>query len=142
MSYIFEQIPIYQDTIDRVDQLAREEKQPVLDNNQPFFKWIPGKEIEDYQHDPIIQEEEEPQQNEIGQQQNEIEQQPEREAEHYITDQETIDDEEEEQDVSKTNDRVEDIIHNFEAIYNQMSGIIDDHNESRYDNAHIEASKT
>ena len=69
-SYIWEEIPIDQDTIDRVDQLAREEKQPVLDNNQPLFEWLPGKEVEDYQHDPIIQEKEEPQQNEIEQQQN------------------------------------------------------------------------
>ena len=32
---------------------------------------------------------------------------------------------------------MEDIIQFFEAIDNQMSGIIDDLNESRYDNAHI-----
>ena len=136
-SYIWEEIPIHQDTIDRVDQLAREEKKPVLDNNQPLFELLPGKDIEDSQQDTIIQEEEEPQQNEIEQQQKQIEQQPEREAEHYITNQETIDDEEEEQDISETNDSVEDIIHNFEAIDNQMSGIIDDLNKSRYDNAHI-----
>ena len=35
-SYIWEDIPIDQDTIDRVEQLTREEKQPVLDNNQPL----------------------------------------------------------------------------------------------------------
>ena len=52
-----------------------------------------GQEIEDYQHDPIKQEEEEPQKNEIEQQKNEIDQQPERETEQYITDQETIDEE-------------------------------------------------
>ena len=127
-SYIWEEIPIDQDTIDRVDQLAREEKQPVLDNNQPLFEWLPGKEVEDYQHDPIIQEEEEPQQNQIEQQQIEIFQQPERETEHYIADQETIDDKEEEQDISETNDSVEDIIQIFEAINNQMSSIIDNIN--------------
>ena len=66
-SYIWEELPIYQDTIYIVEQLAREEKQPVLDNNQPLFEWLPGKEIEDDQHDPIIQEEEEPQENEIDQ---------------------------------------------------------------------------
>ena len=54
-SYIWEEIPIYQDTIDRADQLEREVKQPVLDNNQSLFEWLPGKEIEDHQHDPIIQ---------------------------------------------------------------------------------------
>ena len=91
--YIWGEILIDQDTIYIVDQLAREEKQPVLDNNQPLFEWLPGKETEDYQHDPIIQEEEESQQNEIEQQQNEIDQQPERETEQYITDQETIDEE-------------------------------------------------
>ena len=71
-SYIWEEIPIDQDTIDRVDKPSREEKQAVLDNNQPLFEWLPGKQIEDYQNDPIIPEEEEPQQNEIEQQQNEI----------------------------------------------------------------------
>ena len=61
--YIWEEILIDQDTIDRVDQLAKEEKQPVQDNNQLLFEWLSGKENENYQHDPIIQEEEEPQQN-------------------------------------------------------------------------------
>ena len=57
-SYIWEEIPIDQDTINRVNQIAPEEKQPVLDNKQPLFEWLPGKEIEDYQQNPIIQEEE------------------------------------------------------------------------------------
>ena len=35
--YVWDEIPIDQDTIDRVEQLVREEKQPVLDNNQPLF---------------------------------------------------------------------------------------------------------
>ena len=54
-SYIWGELPIDQDVIDRVKQLAREEKKPDLDNNQPLFEWLPGQEIEDYQHDPIIQ---------------------------------------------------------------------------------------
>ena len=37
-SYIGEELPIDQDVIDRVEQLAREEKQPVLDNNQPLLE--------------------------------------------------------------------------------------------------------
>ena len=53
---MWEEIPIDQDTIDRVEQISREENQPVLDNNKPLFEWLPGKEIEDYQHNPIIQE--------------------------------------------------------------------------------------
>ena len=57
-SYIWEELPIDQDTIDRFEQLTREEKQPVLDNNQHLFEWLTGKDIEDYQHYLIIQEEE------------------------------------------------------------------------------------
>ena len=63
--YIWEEIQIDQNTVDRFEQLAREERQPVLDNSQPLFEWLSGKYIEDYQHNPIIQQEEEPQQNEI-----------------------------------------------------------------------------
>ena len=37
---------------------------------------------------------------------------------------------------------MEDIINDFEEINNQMSSIIDDLNESRYDNAHIDDSET
>ena len=37
---------------------------------------------------------------------------------------------------------MEDIIHNFEEIDHQMSGIIDDLKKSRYNNAHIEDSET
>ena len=62
-----------------MEQLPREEKQPVLDNNQPLFEWFPGKEIEDFQHDPIIQEEEEPHENQAHE--SKIEQQQERDQE-------------------------------------------------------------
>ena len=37
---------------------------------------------------------------------------------------------------------MEDIIQSFEAMDNQISGIIDNLNESRYDNAHMEDSET
>ena len=37
---------------------------------------------------------------------------------------------------------MEDIIHNFEEIDHQMSGIIYDLNKSRYNNAHIDYSET
>ena len=37
---------------------------------------------------------------------------------------------------------MEDIINDFEEIDNQMSSIIDDLNESRYDNAHKDNSET
>ena len=42
-SYIWEELPIYQEVIDIGEKLTREENQPVLDNNQPFFKCLPGK---------------------------------------------------------------------------------------------------
>ena len=69
----------------------------VLDNNQPLFKWLPGKEIEDFQHDQIIQEEEEEETYENQAHENKIEQRQEREQEeaNYITDLETIVEEEE-----------------------------------------------
>ena len=61
-----------------------------MDNNQPLFKWIPEKDIEDLHHDPIIQEEEEPHENQANE--NEIEQQQyqEQEEENYINNIETI----------------------------------------------------
>ena len=62
-SYIWGDPNISQEVIEKVEQLSRKEKQPVLDNNQPLFKQLPGKYIEDFQHDPIIQEEEEPHEN-------------------------------------------------------------------------------
>ena len=56
---------------------------------------MPSRKIdEEYQHYPNIQQEEEPKQNEIEQQQYEIEQQLEKEEEKYITNLETIGDEE------------------------------------------------
>ena len=62
-SYIWEELPIYQDVIGIVEILAREGKQPVVDNNQPLFEWLPEKYIEDFQHDLIIQKEEGPYEN-------------------------------------------------------------------------------
>ena len=61
--YILEELHIDQDVIDKMEQLTREEKQPVMDNNQLLFEWLPRKEIEDFQHDPIIQEKEESHEN-------------------------------------------------------------------------------
>ena len=93
--------------------LAREGKQPVVDNNQPIFEWLPGKYIEDFQHDLIIQKEEGPYENQVNE--NEIEQQQERdqEEENYITDIETMGDKEEEVNVSERNEIVEDIMNHL-----------------------------
>ena len=49
-SYIQEELHIDQDVIDGMEQLAKEEKQPVMDNNQALFKWLSGKDIKDLQH--------------------------------------------------------------------------------------------
>ena len=88
--------------MDRVEKITREEKQPVLDNNQNLFEWLPGKDIEDIQHEPIIQEEEEPHENRDQQEEN------------YITDLETIGDKEEEGNILEINESVEDIMNNSE----------------------------
>ena len=56
-----------------------ETKKLVLDNNQPLSKWIPGKYIDYFQHDPSIQDEEEPHENQAHK--NESEQHQERDQE-------------------------------------------------------------
>ena len=91
-SYNWEEIPIHQDLIDRVEQLTRGGGQPFMDNNQPLLEWLPGKYIEGLHHDPIIQKEEEPHENQVNE--NEIEQQQERdqEEENYVTDIDTMGD--------------------------------------------------
>ena len=80
-SYIWGDLTIDQDVICRVEQLKREEKQLVLDNNQPLFEWLPGKYIEDFHNDPIIPEEEESHENQAQENENKNEQQQEREQE-------------------------------------------------------------
>ena len=77
-----------------------------MDNNQPLLEWLPGKDIEGLHHDPIIQKEEEPHENQVNE--NEIEQQQERdqEEENYITDIETMGYKEEEVNVSEINESV------------------------------------
>ena len=45
-----------------------------MDNNQHIFEWLRGKEIEDFQHDPIIHEEEVPHENQAHEIENEQQQ--------------------------------------------------------------------
>ena len=89
----------------------------------------PWKNIEDLQHDPIIQEEEEPHENQANE--NEIEQQQEweKEEENYITDIEIIGDKEGERNISEINESLEDIMNNSEEIDDQMSSITYDIND-------------
>ena len=90
-----------------------------MDNNQPLLEWLPGKDIQGLHHDPIIQKEEEPHENQVNE--NEIEQRREREQkeENYITDLETIWGQRGRRNVSERNEIVEDIMNHSEEIDNQ-----------------------
>ena len=55
-SYIWEELPISEEVIERVELMAQEEEQPLHDNSHPLFEWFPGLEIEESDE---IQEEEE-----------------------------------------------------------------------------------
>ena len=46
-SYIREELPIGDGVIQRVEQLAELEKQPVLVDSNHFFEWTPGISIEE-----------------------------------------------------------------------------------------------
>ena len=46
-SYIWEELPIDDGVIQRVEQLAEIEKNPVLIDTNPFFEWAPEISIEE-----------------------------------------------------------------------------------------------
>ena len=41
-SYHWDKLPIPDEVIDRVEELAKEESQPLLTDKQPMFEWSPG----------------------------------------------------------------------------------------------------
>ena len=41
-SYHWDKLPIPDEVIDRVEELAKLESQPLLTNKQPMFEWSPG----------------------------------------------------------------------------------------------------
>ena len=45
--YKWEVLPIDDHIIARVEQLAEDEKQPIMNRGMPFFEWAPGAEVED-----------------------------------------------------------------------------------------------
>ena len=45
--YKWEKLPIDENVIARVEQLAEAEKQPIMNRGMPCFEWTPGVEIED-----------------------------------------------------------------------------------------------
>ena len=46
-SYIWEELLIDDDVIERVEHLASKENQPLHLDNHPLFEWPPGKPVED-----------------------------------------------------------------------------------------------
>ena len=52
-SYNWQELPVPNDVIDHVEELAEEENQPILTNKLPMFKWMPGVPIP---YDDIIEE--------------------------------------------------------------------------------------
>ena len=46
-SYIWEELPVDNEVIARVEQLAVDEKQPIHNNDHLLFEWFPGFEIVD-----------------------------------------------------------------------------------------------
>ena len=46
-SYIWEELPISEEVIERVELMAQEEEQPLHDNSHPLFEWFPGFEVEE-----------------------------------------------------------------------------------------------
>ena len=50
-SYIWEELPIDDGVIERVEELAFIEKQPAHIDDYPVFEWVPGIKIEDIQNE-------------------------------------------------------------------------------------------
>ena len=50
-SYIWEELPIDDGVIERVEELAFIEKQPAHIDDYPIFEWVPGIKIEDIQNE-------------------------------------------------------------------------------------------
>ena len=46
-SYEWEELPIHDDVIVRVEELAREQDAPIMTDGYPMFEWMPGVSILD-----------------------------------------------------------------------------------------------
>ena len=80
----WEELPIHDDVISRVEELAEDEKQPRLLNRVPLFEWAPGYKItdeEDENVNPINEETEEPDVNTIEEIENDTDAELENEPE-------------------------------------------------------------
>ena len=53
-AYHWEEKPIDQGVVDRVEELAELEKQPLHSNNHPLFEWLPRSEIEVEDHENLF----------------------------------------------------------------------------------------
>ena len=52
-AFSWEELPVHDDVIQRVEELATDEQQPELQNKSPLFEWNPGYEILDLPHDSV-----------------------------------------------------------------------------------------
>ena len=77
----WKELPIHEDVINRVEQLAEEENQPTMNDRVPLFEWEPGREILDDEN-----EEEENNEQNNNEEQNQDEEQNDDEGENVVTD--------------------------------------------------------
>jgi hypothetical protein len=138
--YIWNEIPIDDDVISRVEELADKENQPLLIDDHPLFEWAPGRPIasdttEDIELDNKTEQEVE--RNEVVQEVipqviNEDEDKNEENQDtnkNYVTDTDTIRSRSDE-DFSVLDNNILDIEDDME---NNLNAIMDDINESRYE---------
>ena len=73
-SYNWEALPIPDEVVTRVEELAESENQPTLIDSQPIFEWSPGERIDDEISTPIAQENQAPEegQNDLQQEEESI----------------------------------------------------------------------
>ena len=129
-SYIWSELPIDEDVICRVEELATKEKQPVHIDNHPIFEWTPGQPIENntVNEEPVLEIDEGEEDNaniDPPQQQIDvIEEEHETDSTgNYITDAETSKSKSDDEDTF-----FEETVLNFNELENQLDMVIDDIN--------------
>ena len=135
-AYVWKELPIDEDVIERVEYLATKEKQPYHMDNNPIFEWSPGIAIEEDSNDEDTGVEQEPQAVELEVIDDEEYEEPEEQEtrnNRYITDDKTVLHEESGREESD----IDEVINNMENVDNQIDDIMNDINQSRY---HVEES--
>ena len=131
-AYVWKELPIDENVIERVEYLATKEKQPYHMDNNPIFEWSPGiavdeEEQEEDENDEDTGVDQEPQDGELAVIDEEEEEQ-ETTDNIYITDDETVLHEESGSEESD----IDEVINNMENVDNQIDDIMNDINQSRY----------